>query len=82
MFDAQLQRAFEDHLVASGASSEETRTVHTQAFVQLNGAKLKRDKDRKKKVTEHADLPEVLVLRRGLKVTTRMAGARHRRCEL
>ena len=33
VFDAQLRRAFEDHLVAFGASSEGTKTVHAVAFV-------------------------------------------------
>ena len=82
MFDVQLQRAFEDHLVAVGASSEETRTLHAQAFVKLNGAKLQRDKRRQKIAMEYADLPEVLVLPRGLKVRTRTTGTRHCRCGL
>ena len=82
VFDVQLPRAFEDHLVALGASSEETRTLHAQAFVKLNGAKLVLGKRRQNIVTEHADLPEVLVLRRGLKVRTRTTETRHCRCDI
>ena len=82
MLDVQLHRAFEDYLVALGASSEETRTVHAQAVVNLNGAKLKRDKGRRKIIMEYADLPEVLMLPRGLKVRIRTTGTRHCRCDL
>ena len=39
VLNVQLQRAFEDHPLALGVSSEETKTVHAQAFVKLNGAK-------------------------------------------
>ena len=44
VFDVQLQRAFEDHLVVLGALSEETKTIHALAFVKLNSAELKRAK--------------------------------------
>ena len=81
-FDAQLQRAFEDHLVALRASSEETRTVHAQAFDKLNGAMVKRGKGRQKIVMEYADLPAVLVLKRGLKVRRLTTGTQHCRCDL
>ena len=56
--------------------------MHAQAFVKLNGAKLKRDKGRQKIVMEYADLPEVLVLRRGLKVRTLTTEVRHCSCDL
>ena len=46
-----------------GASSENTKTVHTQAFVKPNGAMLKREKGRQTIVMEYADLLGVLVLR-------------------
>ena len=67
----QPQRAFEDHQVAYGASSEETKTVHALAFVKLNGAKLKRDLLRQNIVMEYADLPKVIfivVVRRPLEL--------------
>ena len=54
--------------------SEECRTVHAQAFVKVNGTKLKGDKGRQNIVMEYAHLPEVLVLRRGLKVRTPATG--------
>ena len=91
MFDVQLQRAFVDQLVALGASSEETKKVLAQAFVQLNGAELKRYKGRQKIGMEYDDLPEVLVVRRRLEALvmrrrlqdrTRTTGARHCRCDL
>ena len=68
VFDVQLQRAFEDHLVAFGAFSEETETVHALAFVKVSGAKPKRGKCRPKIVMEYVDLPEVLPVRRPLEV--------------
>ena len=63
VFDVQLQRAFEDPLVAFGASSEETKTMHALAFVKLNGDKLRRNEGRQKIVMGYANLPEVLVVR-------------------
>ena len=91
VFDVQLQRAFEDHLVALGASSAETKTMHALAFVKRNRAKLKWDRGRQKIVLEYADLPEVLVVgrplevlvvQRRLQVRTRTTGTRHCRCDL
>ena len=77
VLDVQLQRDFECHLVACGAFSEETRTVHAQAFVKPSGAKLKRGKGRRKIVMEYADL--LLTRLKVRKVTT---GTRHCRCDL
>ena len=60
-----------DHLLALGEDTEACRMVHAQAFVAVNGKKLKRTGGRLPIVLEYADLPGVIVLHKGLKVRVR-----------
>ena len=66
----QCHEINEDHLRAFGEGGQECRILHAQAFVKQNGTKLKRDKGRHPIVLECADLPDTLVLHKGLKVST------------
>lgn len=50
------------------------RYMHAQAFVKANSAKLNRHKGRQTIFMDYADLPDVLLLRRGLKVSAPTAG--------
>lgn len=58
-----------DHLRALGDRGQASRTLHSQAFVKKNGAKLTRGQGRHNIVLEYADMPDTLILHEGLKVS-------------